>query len=65
MLHLYHSNRLETLARQFAATLGPVDDPFRAEQVVVQNAGMGRWLCCGWRRRRALPPTCVTCFLPS
>ncbi len=46
MLHLYHSNRLEILARQFAGEVSrhQPPDPFAPELVVVQNAGMGRWL---------------------
>ncbi|PIE00780.1 MAG: exodeoxyribonuclease V subunit gamma [Thiothrix nivea] len=45
MLQIFHSNRLETLARQFTETVTRNRlDPFRPEQVVVQNAGMGRWL---------------------
>ena len=44
-LKLHHSNRLETLANQFAA-LQRVDPlpPLQQEVVVVQNIGMGRWL---------------------
>ncbi|MGB0848096.1 MAG: exodeoxyribonuclease V subunit gamma [Thiolinea sp.] len=45
MLQLFHSNRLEILAEKFAEVVSAGGlDPFVAEQVVVQNAGMGRWL---------------------
>ncbi len=45
MLTLHQSNRLEHLARRLAELLSrPVDDPLRAEWVVVQHPGMGRWL---------------------
>ena len=45
MLHLHHSNQLETLAWHFAQLqqTAPLL-PFQQEQVVVQNSGMGRWL---------------------
>ncbi|MCB1639959.1 MAG: exodeoxyribonuclease V subunit gamma, partial [Thiothrix sp.] len=44
-LHLHHSNRLEHLASLFASLVQvePLP-PFVPEKVVVQNAGMGRWL---------------------
>lgn len=45
MLYLHHSNRLESLAQSFAKHLAqPMQNPFEATPVVVQNAGMGRWL---------------------
>ncbi|WP_157832869.1 exodeoxyribonuclease V subunit gamma [Thiolinea disciformis] len=46
MLHLIHSNRLEALAEQFASLVNSqlLSDPFASEYVIVQNAGMGRWL---------------------
>jgi len=46
MLHLHHSNRLETLAQQLASLLQQetTQQPLQAESIVVQNAGMGRWL---------------------
>lgn len=45
MLYLHHSNRLETLAASCAEHLVQTkSDPFEATWVVVQNAGMGRWL---------------------
>ena len=45
MLYLHHSNRLESLAQSFAEHLAqPMQNPFEPAWVVVQNAGMGRWL---------------------
>ena len=45
MLYVHHSNRLESLAQSFAEHLAkPMQNPFEATPVVVQNAGMGRWL---------------------
>lgn len=45
MLHLIHSNQLESLARLYAefCRTQPLP-PMERETVVVQNAGMGRWL---------------------
>lgn len=45
MLHLIHSNRLEQLAYLYAefSRAQPLP-PIERETVVVQNAGMGRWL---------------------
>ncbi|MEN9434380.1 MAG: exodeoxyribonuclease subunit gamma [Pseudomonadota bacterium] len=45
MLHLIYSNQLETLARLYAefCRTQPLS-PMERETVVVQNAGMGRWL---------------------
>lgn len=45
MLYLHHSNRLEALAESMAQqVLSSNLDPFEPRWVVVQNAGMGRWL---------------------
>jgi len=45
MLHLHTSNQLEQLANQFAfVTKEPLSDVFAPEIVVVQNAGMARYL---------------------
>ncbi|MFZ1388632.1 MAG: exodeoxyribonuclease V subunit gamma [Thiolinea sp.] len=45
MLYLYHSNRLESLAHSFAEHLAqPMQNLFEPTPVIVQNAGMGRWL---------------------
>ena len=44
-LILHQSNRLEVLADQFAGMCADSPgDPFASEKVVVQNAGMARWL---------------------
>ena len=46
MLHLHQSNRVERLADGLAVLLGgsPPADPIAGETVMVQSAGMGRWL---------------------
>ena len=45
MLYVHHSNRLETLAQSLAQqVMTSTADPFEPRWVVVQNAGMGRWL---------------------
>lgn len=46
MLHLHQSNRVECLADRLASVLrdAPPADPFAADTVMVQSAGMGRWL---------------------
>ncbi|MCG8428126.1 MAG: exodeoxyribonuclease V subunit gamma [Chromatiales bacterium] len=45
MLHLFQSNRLESLADRLAALMRAEPlGPFSQEQVVVQHPGMGRWL---------------------
>ena len=45
MLHLHHSNRLETLAGVLAERmLAAPGDPFEAERIVVAHRGMARWL---------------------
>jgi exodeoxyribonuclease V gamma subunit len=45
MLTAHYSNRTESLVEQLAALIStPAGSPFEAEQVVVQNKGMGRWL---------------------
>lgn len=45
MLTLHSSNHLENLSQQFAAFVAmPLNNVFATEQIVVQNAGMGRWL---------------------
>ncbi|MFZ1343908.1 exodeoxyribonuclease V subunit gamma [Thiothrix eikelboomii] len=45
MLYVHHSNRLETLAQSLAQQMmTSTADPFEPRWVVVQNAGMGRWL---------------------
>lgn len=45
MLTLHSSNHLENLSQQFAELAStPLDNVFAEEQIVVQNAAMGRWL---------------------
>lgn len=46
MLHLYQSNRLESLGQLFTGMIRavPLTDPFQPEVVMVQSRGMGRWL---------------------
>lgn len=45
MLHLFQSNRIETLAELLAEVLArPLDSPFQPETVMVQSQGMERWL---------------------
>ena len=45
MLFLHSSNHLENLSQQFADLIShPLDDILEPEQIIVQNAGMGRWL---------------------
>jgi exodeoxyribonuclease V gamma subunit len=52
VLHLYQSNRLETLAELLAAVLGqPQADPLASETVIVQAKGLGRWLTLDLAKR--------------
>lgn len=52
MLHVFHSNRLEELAEELAATLArPAAGPLAPEVVVVQNQAMGRWVALTLARR--------------
>ncbi|PLY16795.1 MAG: exodeoxyribonuclease V subunit gamma [Sedimenticola sp.] len=45
MLHLFQSNRLESLADRVARLMHEQPlDPFIPERIVVQHQGMGRWL---------------------
>ena len=45
MLYLHTSNQLEQLAQQFShVTREPLNGVFESEKVIVQNAGMARWL---------------------
>ncbi len=45
MLTIHTSNQLEQLKNQFSALINtPLDNIFATETVVVQNAGMARWL---------------------
>ncbi|MDK2125932.1 exodeoxyribonuclease V subunit gamma [Parachitinimonas caeni] len=52
MLHLYQSDRIETLAELLAAVLAtPPANPLAQEVVIVQAKGMGRWLTLELARR--------------
>ncbi len=45
MLYIHTSNKLELLANEYANVVKtPLKNPLETETVVVQNAGMGRWL---------------------
>lgn len=45
MLYIHTSNQLEQLKKQYAELVkSPLKDVFKKETVVVQNAGMARWL---------------------
>ncbi len=45
MFYLHHGNRLDSLAKQFADVHASRSaDAFFPEQIIVQNAGMARWL---------------------
>ncbi|MCW5891078.1 MAG: exodeoxyribonuclease V subunit gamma [bacterium] len=55
MLTLHQGNRLEVLVDRLAAVLAvPPDDPLAPEHVVVQNAGMARWLSLELARRHGV-----------
>ena len=48
MLNLYHSNKMERLLQALQAVLEqPLDNPFAAETILVQNQGMARWITQG------------------
>ncbi|MDX2171436.1 MAG: exodeoxyribonuclease V subunit gamma [Deltaproteobacteria bacterium] len=52
MIVLHRSNRTEALVEALAAVVeAPPDDPFAAEAIVVQGAGMARWLGLELARR--------------
>ena len=45
MFYLHHGNRLDSLAEQFAEIhASHLADPLLPEHIIVQNAGMARWL---------------------
>ncbi|MCV6639559.1 exodeoxyribonuclease V subunit gamma [Candidatus Albibeggiatoa sp. nov. NOAA] len=46
MLHFYHSNHIEVLAKELANKIKqqPLNDPFAKEYIIVQSKGMERWL---------------------
>lgn len=61
-LHLFTSNRLESLADKLAARLrAPLASPFQAEIVVVRNKGMERWLKLQLAERLGV---CAGCEFP-
>ena len=61
-LHLFTSNRLETLAAKLAGRLNrPLPSPFQPEIIVVRNKGMERWLKLELAR---LHGVCANCVFP-
>jgi exodeoxyribonuclease V gamma subunit len=55
MLHIHYSNQLETLATAYTETLkAPLSHPFNKELVIVQNAGMARWLSLQTAKRNGI-----------
>ena len=46
MLHLYQSNRLEDIAQMLARIqqVAPLENPFAAEEIVIQSQGMRRYI---------------------
>ncbi len=54
-LRLFVSNRLEILADRLAGTLSPApDDPLEEEVIVVQSAGMQRWVSMALAARNGI-----------
>jgi exodeoxyribonuclease V gamma subunit len=61
-LHLFTSNRLETLAAKLAGRLNrPLPSPFQPEIIVVRNKGMERWLKLELARQQGV---CANCVFP-
>jgi exodeoxyribonuclease V gamma subunit len=61
-LHLFTSNRLETLAAKLAGRLRrPLPSPLQPEIVVVRNKGMERWLKLELARQHGI---CANCEFP-
>ena len=61
-LHLFTSNRLETLAARLAGRLSrPLPSPFQPEVIVVRNKGMERWLKLELARQHGV---CANCVFP-
>jgi exodeoxyribonuclease V gamma subunit len=61
-LHLFTSNRLETLAARLAGRLRrPLPSPFQSEVIVVRNKGMERWLKLELARQHGV---CANCAFP-
>ena len=55
MLHLFQSNRLETLLEQLAAEVAhPQSKPLASETIIVQNKGMGRWISMGLASKQGI-----------
>ncbi|MGB0866707.1 MAG: exodeoxyribonuclease V subunit gamma [Granulosicoccaceae bacterium] len=56
MLQVYHSNRLELLFEILCAQRSEqaLDDPFRADQILVANPGIGRWLSLQFAEREGI-----------
>lgn len=55
MLHIHYSNQLETLAEAYTEVLNtPLSHPFKRESVIVQNAGMARWLSLQTAKRNGI-----------
>lgn len=61
-LHLFTSNRLETLAAKLAGRLRrPLPSPLQPEIIVVRNKGMERWLKLELARQHGV---CANCEFP-
>ena len=61
-LHLFTSNRLETLAARLAGRLRrPLPSPLQPEIIVVRNKGMERWLKLELARQLGV---CANCAFP-
>jgi exodeoxyribonuclease V gamma subunit len=61
-LHLFTSNRLETLATKLAGRLRrPLPSPLQREIIVVRNKGMERWLKLELARQHGI---CANCEFP-
>ena len=55
MLHLFQSNRLETLLEQLAAEVArPQSKPLASETIIVQSKGMGRWISMGLAAKQSI-----------
>lgn len=56
MLQVYHSNRLELLFEILCAQRDEhrLQDPFQAEQILVANPGIGRWLSLQLSERKGI-----------
>ena len=55
MLYLYHSNKMESLLQALLAVIEqPLENPFSAETMLVQNQGMSRWITQGIAERQGI-----------